>query len=134
MYLTRFTYDIIKNRDMCFDTKNGKKTYFSGEIPVNDWRNVWRGLKSIRLIIKKIRISKVSCKESSRSESLKLWIIFSLSAPKVNELILEFVERSNMFHNLSWNDKLFGILEMKSDDWQMKNQLLLIEIEIYLHE
>ena len=63
---------INKNRDMCFDMKNGKKTYFSGEIPVNDCRNVWRGLKSIRLI-KKIflRISKVSCKESSRSQSLK---------------------------------------------------------------
>ena len=41
---------INKNRDMCFDMKNGKKTYFSGEIPVNDCRNVWRGLKSIRLI------------------------------------------------------------------------------------
>ena len=40
---------INKNRDMCFDMKNGKKTYFSGEIPVNDCRNVWRGLKSIRL-------------------------------------------------------------------------------------
>ena len=38
---------------MCFDMKNGKKTYFSGEIPVNDGRNVWRGLKSIRLIKKK---------------------------------------------------------------------------------
>ena len=61
---------INKNRDMCFDTKNGKKTYFSGEIPVNDCRNVCRGLKSIRLIKKKIRISKVSCKESSRSQSL----------------------------------------------------------------
>ena len=62
---------INKNRDMCFDMKNGKKTYFSGEIPVNDCRNVWRGLKSIRLIKKKIlRISKVSCKESSRSQSL----------------------------------------------------------------
>ena len=63
---------INKNRDMCFDMKNGKKTYFSGEIPVNDGRNVWRALKSIRLIKKKIlRISKVSCKESSRSQSLK---------------------------------------------------------------
>ena len=41
---------------MCFDMKNGKKTYSSGEIPV----------KKIVL-----RISKVSCKESSRSESLK---------------------------------------------------------------
>ena len=40
---------INKNRDMCFDMKNGKKTYFSGEITVNDCRNVWRGLKSIRL-------------------------------------------------------------------------------------
>ena len=39
---------------MRFDMKNGKKTYFSGEIPVNDCRNVWRGLKSIRLIKKKI--------------------------------------------------------------------------------
>ena len=49
---------INKNRDMCFDMKNGKKktkqnktkTYFSEEMPVNDCRNVWRGLKSIRLI------------------------------------------------------------------------------------
>ena len=57
---------------MCFDMKNGKKIYFSGEIPVNDCRNVWRGLKSIRLIFKKnLRISKVSCKESSRSQSLR---------------------------------------------------------------
>ena len=63
---------INKNRDMCFDMKNGKKTYFSGEIPVNDFRNVWRGLKSIRLIKNIVlRISKVSCKESSRSQSLK---------------------------------------------------------------
>ena len=36
---------INKNRDMYFDMKNGKKTYVSGEIPVNDCRNVWRGLK-----------------------------------------------------------------------------------------
>ena len=48
---------INKNRDMCFDMKNGKKTYFSGEIPVNDCRNVWRGLKSIRLIKKKNYVS-----------------------------------------------------------------------------
>ena len=48
---------INKNRDMCFDMKNGKKTYFSGKIPVNDCRNVWRGLKSIRLIKKKIYVS-----------------------------------------------------------------------------
>ena len=53
---------INKNRDMCFDMKNGKKkkkkkTYFSGEIPVNDCRNVWRGLKSIRLITKKKYVS-----------------------------------------------------------------------------
>ena len=62
---------INKNRDMCFDIKNSKKTYFSGEFPVNDCRNVWRGLKSIRLINKSfLRISKVLCKESSRSESL----------------------------------------------------------------
>ena len=27
---------INKNRDMCFDMKNDKKTYFSGEIPVNE--------------------------------------------------------------------------------------------------
>ena len=37
---------------------------------MNDCRNVWRRLKSTRLILKKLRISKVSCKESSRSESL----------------------------------------------------------------
>ena len=63
---------INKNRDMCFDMKNGKKKHISvGKIPVNDCRNVWRGLKSIRLIKKKkLRISKVSCKESSRSQSL----------------------------------------------------------------
>ena len=72
LHMTLCLVAINKNRDMCFDMKNGKKkTYFSGEIPVNDCRNVWRGLKSIRLILKKkIRISKVSCKESSRSESL----------------------------------------------------------------
>ena len=71
LHMTSCLVAINKNRDMCFDMKNGKKTYFSGEIPVNDCRNVWRGLKSIRLI-KKIflRISKVSCKESSRSQSL----------------------------------------------------------------
>ena len=49
-----------------------------------------------------------------------------VECPKVNEFWLEFVEGSNMFNNLSRNDKLFGILEMKSDNWQMKNQLLLI--------
>ena len=48
-----------------------------------------------------------------------------VECPKVNEVWLEFVERSNMFNNLSGNDKLFGILEMKSDNWQVKNQLLL---------
>ena len=73
LHMTSCLVAINKNRDMCFDMKNGKKkkkTYFSGEIPVNDCRNVWRGLKSIRLILKKIlRISKVSCKESSRSQS-----------------------------------------------------------------
>ena len=51
--MTSCLVSINKNRDMCFDMKNGKKTYFSGEIPVNDRRNVWRGLKSIRLIKKK---------------------------------------------------------------------------------
>ena len=49
-----------------------------------------------------------------------------VECPKVNEFWLEVVERSNMFHNLSRNEKLFGILEMTSDDWQMKNQFLLI--------
>ena len=39
---------------MCFDMKMAKKIYFSGEIPVNDCRSVWRGLKSIRLIKKQI--------------------------------------------------------------------------------
>ena len=58
LYLTRFTYDIMfgcykQKQRYVFDMKNGKKTYFSGEIPVNDCRNVWRGLKSIRLIKKK---------------------------------------------------------------------------------
>ena len=71
LHMTSCLVAINKNRDMCFDMKNGKKTYFSGEIPVNDCRNAWRGLKSIRLIKKKfLRISKVSCKESSRSQSL----------------------------------------------------------------
>ena len=37
---------------MCFDMKNGKKTYFSGEIPVNDCRNVWRGLKCYKINLK----------------------------------------------------------------------------------
>ena len=54
LHMTSCLVAINKNRDMCFDVKNGKKTYFSGEIPVNDCRNVWRGLKSIRLIQKKI--------------------------------------------------------------------------------
>ena len=80
LHMTSYLVAINKNRDMCFDMKNGnkkkkkkKKTYFSGEIPVNDCRNVWRGLKSIRLIKTKfLRISKVSCKESSRSQSL-MW-------------------------------------------------------------
>ena len=71
LHMTSCLVAINKNRDMCFDMKNGKKTYFSGEIPVNDCRNVWSGLKSIRLSKKKkLRISKVSCKESSRSQSL----------------------------------------------------------------
>ena len=48
---------INKNGDMCFDMKNGKKTYFSWEIPVNNGRNVWRGLKSIRLIRKNVYVS-----------------------------------------------------------------------------
>ena len=63
---------INKNRDMCFDMKNGKKTYFSGEIPVNDCRNVWRGLKSIRLI-KKIflRISKSFMQRITQKPILK---------------------------------------------------------------
>ena len=71
---------INKNRDMCFDMKNGKKTYFSGEIPVNDCRNVWTGLKSIRSIKKFfLRISKVSCKDSSRSQSLSHSLYFILN-------------------------------------------------------
>ena len=53
LHMTSCLVAINKNRDMCFDMKNGKKTYFSGEIPVNDCQNVWRGLKSIRLIKKK---------------------------------------------------------------------------------
>ena len=59
LHMTPCLVAINKNRDMCFDMKNGKKTkqkqkqkqqqqqqqkYFSGEIPVNDCRNVWRGL------------------------------------------------------------------------------------------
>ena len=52
LHMTSCLVAINKNRDMCFDMKNGKKkkTYFNGEIPVNDCRNVWRGLQSIRLI------------------------------------------------------------------------------------
>ena len=82
-----------KNRDMCFDMKNGKKTYFSGEIPVNDCWNVWRGLKSIRLIKKKkkLRISKVSCKESSRSEST-----FSMIAR--NMRVIQYIMKVDIFH------------------------------------
>ena len=93
---------INKNRDMCFDMKNGKKTYFSGEIPVNDCRNVWRGLKSIRLI-KKIflRISKVSCKELSRSQSLNATAIKrSCTAFQMTDRILcheRFHERETLF-------------------------------------
>ena len=48
LHMTSCLVAINKNRDMCFDMK--KKTHFSGEIPVNDCRNVWRGLKTIRLI------------------------------------------------------------------------------------
>ena len=56
---------------MCFDMKNGKKTYFNGKIPVNDCRNVWRGLKSIRLTKKKfLRISKVSYWKASKRDPL----------------------------------------------------------------
>ena len=79
LHMTSCLVAMNKNRDMCFDMKNGKKTYFSGEILENDCQNVWRGLKSIRLILKKIlRISKVSCKESSRSESLNVTDIYIL--------------------------------------------------------
>ena len=75
LHMTSCLVAINKNRDMCFDMKNGKKTYFSGEIRVNDCRNVWRGLKSIRLINKFfLHISKVSCKKSSRSQSLTSYI------------------------------------------------------------
>ena len=49
-----------------------------------------------------------------------------VECPKVNEFWMEFVERSNLFHSLSRNDKLFGIWDVNSDDLQMKNQLLLI--------
>ena len=46
---------------MCFDMKNGNKTYFHLKIPVNDCLNVWGGLKSKTLTKKtKITISKVS--------------------------------------------------------------------------
>ena len=38
---------------MCFDMKNGKKTYFSGEIPVNDCQNVWRGVEIYKINLKK---------------------------------------------------------------------------------
>ena len=58
LHMTSCLVAINKNGDTCFDMKNGKKkTYFSWEIPVNDGRNVWRGLKSIRLIKKKIYVS-----------------------------------------------------------------------------
>ena len=55
LYLTRFTYDIMfgsykQKQRYVFWYEKWQKTYFSGEIPVNDCRNVWRGLKSIRLI------------------------------------------------------------------------------------
>ena len=96
---------INKNRDMCFDMKNGKKTYFSGEIPVNDCQNVWRGLKSIRLIFKIcLRISKVSCKESSRSQSLSVvkWALSLIQDLYPNyDLVLAFcVYRDNFFFKM----------------------------------
>ena len=49
-----------------------------------------------------------------------------VECPKVNDFWMELMERSNMFRNLSRNDKLFGIWDMNSHDWQMRNQLLLI--------
>ena len=65
LYLTRFTYDIMfgcykqKHRYVFWYEKwRKKKTYFSGEIPVNDCRNVWRGLKFIRFNLKKVTYRK----------------------------------------------------------------------------
>ena len=69
---------INKNRDMCFDMKNGKKTYFSGEIPVNDCRNVWRGLKSIRLIKKKITFLKSFMQRIIQKPILNIVILYYL--------------------------------------------------------
>ena len=98
LHMTSCLDAINKNRDMCFDMKNGKKkTYFSGEIPVNDCRNVWRGLKSISLIKKKIRISKVSCKESSRRESLR------------DCLVLFLILSSLLTHRRQGNSKTFSL-------------------------
>ena len=54
LHMTSCLVAINKNRDMCFDMKNGKKTYFSGEIPVNDCRNVWRGVEIYKINLKKI--------------------------------------------------------------------------------
>ena len=92
LHMTSCLVAINKNRDMCFDVKNGKKTYFRGEIPVNDCRNVWRGLKSIRLIKNFfLRISKVSCKESSRSQSLIFPLLPVFKDPILSTLCLLFV-------------------------------------------
>ena len=53
-----------------------KKTYFSGEIPVNDCRNVWRGLKSIRLILKKITYLKSSLQRIIQKRILNIYVSY----------------------------------------------------------
>ena len=62
LYLTRFTYDIMfgcykQKQRYVFWYEKWQKNIFQWGIPVNDCRNVWRGLKSIRLIFKKNYVS-----------------------------------------------------------------------------
>ena len=85
LHMTSYLVAINKNRDMCFDMKNGKKTYFRGEIPVNDCQNVWRGLKSIRLIKKKFFtylkkfMQRIIQKPILKSICIVLWSLHRLS-------------------------------------------------------
>ena len=74
LHMTSCLVAINKNRDMCLDMKNcNKKKNF----PIFQWGNPCErlsecveGVEIYKINLKKLRISKVSCKESSRSESL----------------------------------------------------------------
>ena len=67
---------INKNRDMCFDMKNGKKNIFQWGNPGERLSECVEGVEIYKINFKKkLRISKVSCKESSRSQSLTLSIV-----------------------------------------------------------